>query len=160
MNTKTFLLSTSCTAFVMVSTAAIAQNSVQQTSIQQTSTGECSVEQTSTQTSSNQTSETSISLATAQLRQKNVLRVSAPTGTDLTGRITLNGKLVEEISNNTASVDLSSRLSKGRQTIKVSGTYKPADASIRVEFSGPGTQIAQEVGGSGRVNQTLVINVQ
>lgn len=142
------------------------QHSSQGSSMQQTSTqtnfsqGSSSIQQTSTQTNSRQTNETVISLDAAQLGQPYVLRVSAPKGTQLTGQISLGNKVIKRFASDQAVLNLSPNLLRGRPTLKISGTYKPAQSAVKVEFSGPGTDLSQEIGGSGKLDQTLVINVQ
>jgi len=160
--------------FLMASNS-VAQTSIQQTScqqsgrgssIQQTSTqtnvsqGSSSIQQTSTQTNSSQTNETVISLDADKLGQSYILRVSAPKGTQLVGQITLRNKVIKRFASNQAVLNLSPYLLRGRQTLKIAGTYKPAQSSVKVEFSGPGTVLSQETGGSGKLDQTLVVSVQ
>jgi len=134
---------------------------MQQSSIQTNfSQGSSSIQQTSTQTNSRQTNETIISLEAAKLGQPYVLRVSAPKGTQLTGQISLGNNVIERFAGNQAVLNLSPILLRGRQTLQIVGTYEPAQSAVKVEFSGPGTELSQETGGSGKLDQILVINVQ
>lgn len=157
MDMKPLLLVTSCTAVLITCTTAMA--SIQQISIQQTSNQGDSVQQTSVQSSS-QNSEIVISVDSANTRQPHILKINPPRDIHLIGEITINDKVVKEFKNEGAILNLSRFLSLGRQTIKISGNYKPVASSIKIEFSGPGTQVSQQTGGSGKLNQTLIVNVQ
>lgn len=155
---KPLLLVTSCTAVLITCTAAMA--SIQRISIQQIFSQGDSVQQTSVQTDDSQNSEIVINVDSANTRQSHILRITTLRDIHLIGEITINDKVVKEFKNEGAILDLSRFLSLGRQTIKISGNYKPVASSIRIEFSGPGTQVSQQTGGSGKLNQTLLVNVQ
>jgi len=144
--------------FFMASTS-VAQTSIQQSSCQYSGQGSSSIQQTSTRTNSSQTNETVINLDAVNLEQPYVLRISAPKGTQVTGQITLRNKMIKRFAGNQAALNLSPILFRGRQTLKIVGTYKPAQSSVKVKFSGPGTELSQETGGSGKLDQTLVVNV-
>jgi len=107
-----------------------------------------------------QTQETAITIDSASLAQPYTLSLSTSQGAQLTGQITLNGRVIQELKDNQASLNLSSLLSKGRQEIKISGNYQPVNSSVKVEFLGPGTQVTQLASGNGILNQTLIIDVQ
>lgn len=153
MNSKIVMFSTFCSSFLIASNTAMAQISIIQTS---------SLDSTivSTQGQSTQVQEIAITIDSASLRQPYILSLSASQGTQLTGQITLNGRVIQELKDNQASIDLSPLLSKGRQEIKISGNYQPVQSSVKVEFSGSGTQVSQLASGNGILNQTLIISVQ
>ena len=151
------LFVTSCTAVLITCTTAMA--SVQRISIQKTSSQGGSVQQTSVQTNSSQNSEIVVNVDSANTRQPHILRISSPRDIQMIGQVTINDKVVKEFNNEGAILELSRFLSLGRQTIKISGNYKPVASSIKIEFSGLGTQVSQQTGGSGKLNQTLIINV-
>jgi uncharacterized protein YxjI len=107
-----------------------------------------------------QTQETTISLKADALRHPHFLTINPSTkGTQLTGDITLDGKLLQRLNNST-TINLAPRLTRGKHAIKISGKYYPIRDSIQIEFIGPNTQVNQETGGSGYLNQTLIIEVK
>ncbi|MBW4538452.1 MAG: hypothetical protein KME43_04815 [Myxacorys chilensis ATA2-1-KO14] len=123
------------------------------TQINQTSTST----QQSTDSSQNQT--TTINLDSTELKTPCILEVSATANTELSGTITVNGKIIRQFRKQGATLNLSPYLSRGKQTIKILGRYAPAQSSVQVQFTGLGTQISQQTGGNGVLTQTLVINV-
>lgn len=155
MNTKILFFSTFCSAFLMASTTALSQISIIQNSVQ-----------SSTNVSINeqgrivQSQTTVISVDSTNMSQPYILRISAPEGTQLTGQVTLNGRVITELKDNQTEINISPLLSKGTQTIKISGTYQPAQSSVKIEISGPNTQLSQETSGYGILDQSLIINVQ
>jgi hypothetical protein len=107
-----------------------------------------------------QTQETTISLEADQLRHPHFLCVSTTkTGTQLTGKIELNGKFIQSLNNKT-KINLSPYLDLGKHKINISAKYRPTGDSVQIEFIGPNTQVSQQTGGSGYVNQRLIIEVQ
>jgi hypothetical protein len=108
---------------------------------------------------SSQTQTTVIDIDSPALRTPHVLKVSAPVNTKLSGRILINGKVIQQFGNQGISLNLSPYLSRGKQTIEISGRYTPAQSSMQVNFSGAGTQVSQQTGGNGVLKQTWVINV-
>lgn len=157
VNMKTLLFLTICTTVLITFSTAMA--SIQRISIQQTSSQGSSVRQTSIQTDSGQTSEIAINIDSANLGQSHILSISPPRRIQLIGEITINGKLVKKLNNEKVALDLSRFLSPGKQIINISGSYKPEESSIQVEFLGPGTQVSQQIGGSGKLSQTLIVDV-
>ncbi|NJQ97542.1 MAG: hypothetical protein HC784_07650 [Hydrococcus sp. CSU_1_8] len=96
-----------------------------------------------------QTQETTISLEADQLRHPHFLCVSTTkTGTQLTGKIELNGKFIQSLNNKT-KINLSPYLGLGKHKINISARYRPTGDSVQIEFIGPNTQVSQQTGGSG-----------
>jgi len=153
MNSRIVMFFTFCSSFLIASSTAMSQ-----ISIIQTSSSDSTI--VSPQGQSTQAQETAITIDSASLGQPYILSLSASQGTQLTGQITLNGRVIQELKDNQASINLSPLLSKGRQEIKISGNYQPVQSSVKVEFSGPGTQVTQLTSGNGILNQTLIIDVQ
>ena len=107
-----------------------------------------------------QIQETEISLNASDLKQPHILRITTLTSaTKLTGQIKLDGKVIKTLRNNKTQINLSPHLTKGRHKIKISGRYTPANSSVKVEFTGPSTQVNQQTSGSGDMGQTLIIDV-
>jgi len=153
MNSRIVMFFTFCSSFLIASSTAMSQ-----ISIIQTSSSDSTI--VSPQGQSMQTQETAITIDSASLAQPYTLSLSTSQGAQLTGQITLNGRVIQELKDNQASLNLSSLLSKGRQEIKISGNYQPVNSSVKVEFLGPGTQVTQLASGNGILNQTLIIDVQ
>ena len=109
---------------------------------------------------SSQTQQTKIDLERSDLKQPHLLEISADPGVSLTGRVTVNGILIQELRSNRVSINLSPYLQAGRQTVEITGRYQPARASVQIEFSGPNTTITQQTSGSGQLNQVLVFDLQ
>ena len=110
--------------------------------------------------SSGQHQKTAIHLNESNLRFAHILTITTTGEPQLVGAITVNGVVVRTIYNNQVSVNLSPYLSTGINSIEISGNYKPANDSVRIEFSGPGTKVTQQTGGNGILRQTLIIAVQ
>jgi hypothetical protein len=101
---------------------------------------------------------TTLNLNSADLSSPYILSIST-TGSQLNGEITMDGKVIKQLKNNQTSINLSPYLSKGQQTIEISGNYSPQSASVELEFSGPGRNATQQTSGSGMLNYTLMITV-
>lgn len=146
MNLRLFLLAIAYT-LVLAASASVPVN-VKNSSL----TGTVQLKQ--------QTQETAISLEADQLRHPHFLCVStAKTGTQLTGKIELDGKYIQSL-NNATKINLSPYLSLGKHKIDISAKYSPTGDSVQIEFIGPNTQVSQQTGGSGYLNQRLIIEVQ
>ena len=139
----------------MNSSTALSQNTIIQSSIQRSKSVS-----TNEQGQSFQSQTTLISVDLSNMSQPYILRISAPQGTQLTGKVIFNGRVIRELKGNQSEINISPNLSRGRQTIKISGTYQPAQSSVKVEISGPNTQISQETSGYGILDQTLIIDAQ
>ncbi|MCU0535612.1 MAG: hypothetical protein MUD14_17110 [Hydrococcus sp. Prado102] len=106
-----------------------------------------------------QTQQTTISLEADQLRHPHFLCVStAKTGTQLTGKIKLDGNFIQSL-NNPTKINLSPYLGLGKHKIDISAKYNPTGDSVQIEFIGPNTKVSQQTGGSGYLNQVLIIEV-
>ena len=113
-----------------------------------------------TQFQSFQRQETVISLDSVNIAQPCVLSISATQGTQLTGQITLNGRVVKEFKGNQVEINISPLLSKGRQKLKILGHYQPALSPVKVKILSFGTQTTQQTSGNGILNKSLIIDVQ
>lgn len=99
-----------------------------------------------------------VSLSAAKLKQPHILSIHT-TGAQLTGKITVNGVVVKTLKNSKDSINLSPYLAKGKRTIEISARSVPAFNAIQVKFSGPGTQITQQVKGGGTLQQMFVMDI-
>lgn len=109
---------------------------------------------------SSQYQQTTIDLDASDLRLPHLLDISAAPGVRLSGQVTVNGMLIQELSSNWVSINLSPYLRGGRQTVEISGRYQPARAAVQIEFSSPDTMITQQTSGSGLLSHILVFTMQ
>ena len=109
--------------------------------------------------SSFQHQQTAITINGANLKAPHFLIITTAGSTQLVGEIAVNGVVVKNINNNQASVNLSPLLSTGINSVEISGNYKPARDSVRIQFSGPGTKVTQQTSGNGILRETLIIAV-
>jgi hypothetical protein len=107
-----------------------------------------------------QQQKTAINIDINNLSSPCILSITPAGYTQLVGKISVNGVVIQNLNKNQASVNLSPLLSTGINYIEISGNYKPAQDSVRIEFAGPGTKVTQETGGNGILRQTLIIAVQ
>ncbi|MBW4635689.1 MAG: hypothetical protein KME30_28570 [Iphinoe sp. HA4291-MV1] len=102
----------------------------------------------------------SLNLSAANLSKPHILSINT-SGAQMTGEITVNGKVVKQISNDkNAKVDLSRYLSVGEHKVEVSARYNPPTSSVSVELSGPGTSVTQQNSGNGTLNYTMDVSVR
>ena len=107
--------------------------------------------------SSHQSSYQSSCSGTIRLNQAHVLTVST-TARSLNATLKINGQTIKTLVQASEVIDLSNYLASGVQTLEITGTYSPASASTQISLTGPGTQISQQVSGSGKLQQTLQIS--
>jgi hypothetical protein len=100
-----------------------------------------------------------ITLNAANLKKPHILKVSSLTDS-IEGQIKLNGKLVELLGDRHTWIELSSVLQKGKNVIEIAANYRPAKSTVTVELTGPNTQVSQQTGGSGKINQVILIDVR
>jgi hypothetical protein len=103
----------------------------------------------------------STNLSFADLKQPHIFKIStldAPI--QITGKISCNGRLIQNIKTQSTQFNLSPLLRRGRNVIQISGQYRPKDAIVAIELKGAETRIRQEVSGSGVLNQELVLEVE
>ncbi|MBO0350823.1 hypothetical protein J0895_17475 [Phormidium pseudopriestleyi FRX01] len=102
-----------------------------------------------------QTQETGITVDADQLL---ALEVWGDRGTYINAEIVIDGKVVETIRGNYTAIDLSSYLNPGKNEIEITGNYSPANSSVYVELTGDRNTVMQETRGTGRLNQTLILD--
>ena len=79
--------------------------------------------------------------------------------TNLQGKISLNGKTINQLNTTEKTLDLSSQLKPGSNQLIITGKYFPSDSTISIHLKGLNTEIHQQTGGNGLLNQMLVIEV-
>ncbi len=109
------------------------------------------------QSSQQSSSQSSVFSGTSRLNQPHMLTVST-TARSLNATLKINGQTIKTLVNASEVIDLSEHLTSGLQTLEITGTYSPASASTQISLTGPGTQISQQVSGSGKLQQTLQIS--
>lgn len=166
MNTKSLLVFTFCVTLSIASTTVMAQNFIHTNNRVVVESGNSMNNFnnhsafTNWQHSSSSQRQDTVSFTSTAKQQPYILSVTANTPTQVTGQILVNGVVVHELQKNNTSINLSPLLSKGKQKIEISGSYKPASSSVFIKLSGPGTEVTQQTGGSGRLTQTLIIDVR
>ncbi len=101
----------------------------------------------------------SLTLSAANLTKPHILSINT-SGAQMTGEITVNGKVVKQISNDkNVNIDLSRYLSVGEQKVEISARYNPPSSSVKVELSGPGTNVTQQNSGNGALNYSIDVSV-
>ncbi|EHC18569.1 hypothetical protein [Fischerella thermalis] len=161
---KKLLFIACCLALIANISAALAQNfiSVQTSSVHVDSNSDdmrnsSTFSQQSNYSSGYQTS--SVSLSATDLRQPHILRIST-SGSQLSGDVLLNGKVVKRLSSSQVEINLSPLLSAGEHIVEISGRYAPASSGVSVELSGPGISSSQQTSGNGLLHYTLNLSVR
>lgn len=115
-------------------------------------------------TAQNQTSyqqqTTAVSVKANALNLPHILSIKTTDNTQIDGEVTVDGVVIKKLQGSQISFNLSPELAKGSKKVEISGTYKPASSSVKIEFSSPSTNVTQQMSGNGRLNQTLVITVR
>lgn len=149
---RTTLFFACCLTLIVSITTACTQNSVQSSqTLHQTDTNSdmnnstvfSSQESSDSSDSSNSSSSvssyssssdssayqhSSLSLNAVNLRQPHLLKINS-SATQLTGEITVNGKVVKRFSHSREEINLSPLLSVGEQKVQISARYAPASSS-------------------------------
>ncbi len=106
--------------------------------------------------------ETTVSLDAVELKQPYLLKITiSDINTELiAGEIKLDNRVIKSLNNSHIEINLSPLLSTGIHKVEISGKYRPANSTVKVELLGSQTQVSQETSGSGTINQILIINVR
>lgn len=110
----------------------------------------------STQNSSYQQATVNIDLK--NLRQPYILSVKS-SGTQLTGHVRVNGKVIKQLNINDDQFNLSPYLAIGKNTIELSASYSPSRSLIEIALLGTDTRIVQQTSGTGILRHTLIVVV-
>jgi hypothetical protein len=79
--------------------------------------------------------------------------------TNLQGKVLLNGKIIDRLNTTEKKLDLSSQLKRGSNRLIITGKYFPVDSTVSIHLQGLNTEVNQQTGGNGILNQMLVIEV-
>ncbi len=137
-----------------------AKNFTYSSNTSSSSTSSSSTSSSSSSQGSSGQQKTAVSINSANLKVPHILRITTPANTKLTGQVAINGVAIKKIQSSQFSLNLSPYLANGTKTVEISGNYQPKSSEVKIEFSGSGTQVNQQMSGSGRLNQTLVITVR
>jgi hypothetical protein len=99
-----------------------------------------------------------IDLSSKELQHPLLLKIEASDVNTLSGQITIGDRTIATLKNNLI-VDLSSWLHFGTNTIEIIGRYQPKNNSITVDIKGRTINTTTSSGGSGILQQKLIINV-
>ncbi|PSF37231.1 hypothetical protein C7H19_10950 [Aphanothece hegewaldii CCALA 016] len=88
------------------------------------------------------------------------LRINTTNSTFIKGQITLNGKVIRSLTKTNAPINIAPYLKVGINKIIISGKYYPANVSIIIELNASETEITQQTGGNGLLNQLLILEVK
>jgi hypothetical protein len=112
----------------------------------------------SSQSSQQQT--TGINLSATALRSPHVLTIQAAANTRITGKVMVDGVEVKKLQARQTTFNLVPYLTKGDNKVEIVGEYRPISSNVAIQFSGPQTQVSQQVSGNGKLRQTLIITVR
>ena len=101
-----------------------------------------------------------VSVNSNVLKYPHILSIKTTDNTQMNGEVSVDGVVIKKLQGSQISFNLAPYLTKGDKKVEISGTYKPASSSVEIEFSGPSTSVTQQMGGNGRLNQTIVITVR
>jgi hypothetical protein len=79
--------------------------------------------------------------------------------TNLQGQVSLNGKIINRLNTTEKNLDLSSQLKRGSNQLIITGKYFTPDSTVSIHLKGLNTEVHQQTGGNGLLNQMLVIEV-
>ncbi|PSB41793.1 hypothetical protein C7B77_27165 [Chamaesiphon polymorphus CCALA 037] len=119
----------------------------------------------STDADGGQVQSTTVSIDRADLTEPHILRVRGLANNNAPIRlqrieVTMNGKLLRSIVNNSLELNLAPLMKTGRYEIEISSNSPGVDGTISVNFTGKNTNVTQRFSGTGTLKQTLVINVK
>jgi hypothetical protein len=100
-----------------------------------------------------------IELDRNRLQQPLTLAVSVQ-GSQVTGKIQINGKTIKTIQSQQIFLNISPYLRPGTNTIAVSGSSQTPRGAFRLELSGHGHHLSQQTSGNSQFMQNLTITVR
>ncbi len=109
--------------------------------------------------SSFQQQTTGVSINLNDLKTPHILSINTTENAQLSGEVTIDSVVIKKLQGSQMKFDLSPYLAKGVKKVEISGNYKPASSSVKIEFSGLSTQVTQQMRGNGTLRQTLIVSV-
>ena len=80
-------------------------------------------------------------------------------GTQLTGQVKVNGRIIKQFNSNDNQLNLSPFLSIGKNTIEILAPYSPSLTFMGLELLGPDIRVVQQTSGTGVLSHTLIVIV-
>ncbi len=113
---------------------------------------------------SSSTQNSSYQQAAVNINNKNlvnpyILSVKA-SGSQLTGQVQVNGKVIKQLNIKNNQFNLSPYLSIGKNIIEILASYSPSRSLIEVALLGLDTKIVQQTSGTGMLKHTLIVIVE
>lgn len=102
--------------------------------------------------------QTTLNLKAANLNSPHILKVGG-IGLNLSGKILLDGRILQQLNHSKEQLDLAPLLTKGKNIVEIVGKYSPKSSSIQVEFLGYGASISQQTSGNGSIEHILILNI-
>ncbi len=112
----------------------------------------------STSTHNGSCQQASINVDSKNLGLPYILNIKI-SGTQLTGQVKVNGRIIKQFNSNNNQLNLSPFLSIGKNTIEILAPYSPSLTFMRVELLGPDTRVFQQTSGTGVLSHTLIVIV-
>ncbi len=109
-------------------------------------------------TTAYQYQQTTVNLKSVNLWLPYILSIDA-LGNQLTGQVTVDGKVIKRLKGSSTQINLSPYLSIGKHRVEIAANYSPSSSRIAVELSGPDTAVTQQTSGSGVLRHALTIIV-
>jgi hypothetical protein len=103
--------------------------------------------------------QTSIAVNYNNLREPHILKIDS-IAKQLSGEITLNGRLIKKVSGSKTRIDLAAYLTKGEHRIEIFLNYLPVSSAIAIGFNSPDTNMMQQTSGNGSLRHRLLIAVE
>lgn len=100
-----------------------------------------------------------ITIKKNHLKEPYILSIDSQTEW-IDARIDLNGEVLQELTNRSTRINLSSLLQPGKNTIEISGEYGPTESTVTVELQGPDTRVNHQTTGSGKLDGIVEILVE
>lgn len=99
-----------------------------------------------------------VSLKLEDLEQPHLLVVTIAKG-NIDGKIELNEQFLTRLQDSDNRINVSPHLSRGRNRIKISGSYNPKQAQVTIKLVGTHAQVTQQVSGKGALNHLIIVEV-
>ena len=112
----------------------------------------------STSTANSSYQQAAINIDSHNLSLPYLLRVNLE-GTQLTGYVKVDGKVIKQLNLNNHQFNISPYLSLDKNTIEILAEYDPPSSVVEIELLGCDTRVVQQTSGSGVLNYTLIVTV-
>ncbi len=107
-----------------------------------------------------QSQSTMINISSDELKSSYWLSIYSSNNVQIKGEVKLDGRVIQPLNSSSTMINLSPYLNRGQHQVRIRGNYAPVNSLVTVELSGENNEITQQTGGSGLLNQVLIIQVQ